>query len=234
MVGPVRWHLLSYFGVIAATLSSSSDRATAMLVSNGRHMDYQTASQHEMSEIPLGEDGQEGSMGPQWQRLAHRPSSYPDGGVHPGGRDSDALEDYRVAVPQALVLASQVLQQGSNCSRMRVLLHSNTITHDMLLQPPWLHLSPSLGTCPTQYVVRHLGPNFSPSALLEAQCMCNEEPCSTEGHQCVPVARQVPVLHRRGAARSQSIFLQEIVVGCACVLRPGLMGDYIISPWLQN
>lgn len=116
----------------------------------------------------------------------------------------------QVLVPYALVATSKVLLEGSNCSTLRVPLHSNTVPVDMLLQPSWIHLSPTLGSCPTQYLVRRLGPHYSPSALLEAHCPCKGAPCSNEGHQCVPLSRQVNKLFQLNVF-SIDIFLTQTI-----------------------
>ncbi|XP_047737360.1 uncharacterized protein LOC125178204 [Hyalella azteca] len=236
MIRPLPFTLLAgVVCLVAVTLPVMRGRASAMSMAQtqGRNMDYSGDSDViEMTgETTDGEKGEDETMladSPHWASHTHRHSSP---ALLLGARFA---QDNLVAVPMALVHTSQALQQDVNCSKVRASLHSNSLTPSMLLQPPWLHLSPSLGSCPTQYVVRHLGPNTSPSALLEARCLCKGEPCSNEGHQCVPVSRQVPVLHGRGAPSSRSLSLQEVVVGCACVLRPGLMADYVLSPWLQN
>lgn len=141
--------------------------------------------------------------------------------------ETDVLGRY-ILMPRAIIDATQLLQEGVNCSSFQV-THKNHFGVEGHLRPTWLHNSTMIGVCPTKYVPRMLrGPLFHrPAEVLEAQCICNNSQCSRDGAKCVALKYRMPVLKISIENRYYTEDDEELTLACVCAKNPSLDGGSI-------
>ncbi|XP_066975395.1 uncharacterized protein [Macrobrachium rosenbergii] len=145
----------------------------------------------------------------------------------------NAVREESKKIPNPIASTFALLHDGVDCSALRSDLHPNRIVDDVELRPSWIRRSKLIGDCPTDYFPRELPPNYYPPVILEAKCRCEDSQCSSAGHVCVPVKRNVPVWMRDGLDR-HVLDVQELTVACACAKRTSRRGDNIITSFITS
>ncbi|XP_068203866.1 uncharacterized protein [Palaemon carinicauda] len=133
-------------------------------------------------------------------------------------------EDYS-SVPNVMIQFSHKQVEGTVCDDLSVQLFPVDLK-EHYLEPFWVREIVHLGICPSKLQTRSFAKDVWPSTIVEAKCLCHNQPCSNLGgdFRCQAVRRPIRtwVRHLEKFMPSQEM----ITVGCVCVQRASPEGKY--------